>query len=88
MSDNELEDILSCDDDVLNDVYQYWEPSLRRLPPMLLVRLKADLKQYLGKLCGYDMNKSECLLLSTIFLLMLANGSYKFLLVVVNLAQS
>ena len=45
----ELEDILSCDDEVLNDVYQYWMPPLRRLPPLLIVRIKADLQQYLGE---------------------------------------
>ena len=41
---------MSCDDEVLNDVYMYWEPPVRRLPPLLFVRLKADLSQYLGKL--------------------------------------
>ncbi len=49
MSENELEDILSCDDVVLNDVYQYWVPPIRRLPPLLLVRIKTDLRQYLGE---------------------------------------
>lgn len=50
LSEAELEDILSCDDDVLNDVYMYWTPPIRRLPPLLLVRLKASLedKHYLG----------------------------------------
>ncbi|XP_052105636.1 NACHT domain- and WD repeat-containing protein 1-like isoform X2 [Mytilus californianus] len=47
LSETELEDILSCDDDVLNDLYQYWTPPIRRLPPLLLVRLKTDLQQYL-----------------------------------------
>ena len=50
LSEIELEDILSCDDDVLNDVYQYWTPPVRRLPPLLFVRLKADVNQYLGKM--------------------------------------
>lgn len=50
LTETELEDILSCDDDVLNDVYTYWTPPVRRLPPLLLVRLKADLGQYLGNL--------------------------------------
>lgn len=50
LSEAELEDILSCDDDVLNNVYMYWTPPIRRLPPLLLVRLKASLenKHYLG----------------------------------------
>jgi hypothetical protein len=48
LSESELEDILSCDDDVLNDVYQYWNPPLRRLPPLMMARLRTDLQQYLG----------------------------------------
>ncbi|KAK3095848.1 hypothetical protein FSP39_019955 [Pinctada imbricata] len=47
MSEAELEDVLSCDDEVLNNVYQYWTPPVRRLPPLLLVRLRASLQQYL-----------------------------------------
>ncbi|XP_046556841.1 NACHT and WD repeat domain-containing protein 2-like [Haliotis rubra] len=47
LSETELEDILSCDDDVLNDVYMYWTPPIRRLPPLLLVRVKAELGPYL-----------------------------------------
>lgn len=50
LSEAELEDLLSLDDDVLNDVYQFWTPPIRRLPPLLLVRVKNDLKQYLGNL--------------------------------------
>ncbi|XP_071110787.1 NACHT and WD repeat domain-containing protein 2-like [Haliotis cracherodii] len=47
LSETELEDILSCDDDVLSDVYMYWTPPIRRLPPLLLVRVKAELGPYL-----------------------------------------
>ena len=49
LSEFELEDILSCDDDVLDDVYQFWTPPTRRLPPLLIVRLRYDLNRYLGK---------------------------------------
>eukprot|EP00300_Choanocystis_sp_HF-7_P042216 c8984_g1_i1.p1 GENE.c8984_g1_i1~~c8984_g1_i1.p1 ORF type:complete len:971 (+),score=233.04 c8984_g1_i1:88-2913(+) len=38
-----MEDLLSLDDDVLNDVYQYWEPPVRRLPPTLWLRILHDL---------------------------------------------
>lgn len=48
LTETELEDILACDDDVLNDVYVYWTPPIRRLPPLLLVRLRHDLQQYFG----------------------------------------
>ncbi|XP_060067084.1 NACHT and WD repeat domain-containing protein 2-like [Ylistrum balloti] len=47
LSESELEDILSCDDVVLNDVYMYWTPPIRRLPPLLLVRLRTDLQEYI-----------------------------------------
>ncbi|XP_069135457.1 NACHT and WD repeat domain-containing protein 2-like [Argopecten irradians] len=47
LSESELEDVLSCDEDVLNDVYQFWVPPVRRLPPLLLVRLKAEIQQYI-----------------------------------------
>ena len=48
MTEAELEDILSCDDEVLGDVYRFWTPPIRRLPPLLLVRMKRDLGQYVG----------------------------------------
>lgn len=47
LSDAEMEDVLSLDDDVLNDVYQYWTPPLRRIPPLLWVRIKSDLSSYI-----------------------------------------
>ncbi|XP_060587443.1 NACHT domain- and WD repeat-containing protein 1-like isoform X3 [Ruditapes philippinarum] len=47
LTETELEDVLSCDDDVLNDVYMYWTPPIRRLPPLLLIRIRSDLAQYL-----------------------------------------
>ena len=46
LSDAEIDDILSIDDDVLNDVYQYWTPPVRRIPPLLWVRGKSDLGSY------------------------------------------
>ncbi|XP_077862125.1 NACHT domain- and WD repeat-containing protein 1-like [Saccoglossus kowalevskii] len=47
LSANELLDILSCDDVVLDDVFQYQSPPVRRLPPLLWLRLKSDLGNYL-----------------------------------------
>ena len=47
LTTNELEDILSCDEAVLHDVFQYWTPPIRRLPPLLWVRIRADLASYL-----------------------------------------
>ena len=47
LTTNELEDILSCDEALLHDVFQYWTPPIRRLPPLLWVRIRADLASYL-----------------------------------------
>ena len=46
-SDLEMEDLLSLDDEVLNDVYQYWTPPSRRLPPLLWIRIKTELGSFI-----------------------------------------
>lgn len=46
ISDNEIEDILSIDDDVLYSVFQYHIPPVRRLPSILWIRIKNDLREY------------------------------------------
>lgn len=47
LSEGELEDLLSLDDVVLNDVFQHWLPPLRRIPPLLLPRLQDELSSYI-----------------------------------------
>ena len=47
LAETELEDLLSLDDEVLNDVYQYWTPPVRRLPPLLWIRIRSDIEDYL-----------------------------------------
>jgi WD40 repeat protein len=47
LSESELEDLLSLDDIVLNDVYQYHLPPMRRIPPLLWTRIRNDLPNYL-----------------------------------------
>lgn len=47
LTEPELEDILSLDDEVLDDVYQYWTPPFRRLPPLLWIRVRSDIGDYL-----------------------------------------
>ena len=47
LTETELEDVLSLDDVVLNDVYQYWTPPIRRLPPLLWIRIRSDIGDYL-----------------------------------------
>lgn len=47
--ENELEDILSLDDVVLDDVFQYHLPPVRRIPPLLWTRIRSDLPDYLSE---------------------------------------
>lgn len=47
LSDVELEDVLSLDDLVLNDVFEHWLPPVRRIPPLLIPRLHDALSSYL-----------------------------------------
>ncbi|XP_014665918.1 PREDICTED: uncharacterized protein LOC106807919 [Priapulus caudatus] len=48
LSEAELEDLLSLDDEVLNDVYQYHLPPMRRIPPSLWTRIHNDMADYLS----------------------------------------
>ncbi|CAH1801226.1 unnamed protein product [Owenia fusiformis] len=47
VSENELVDILSIDDVVLDEIYKIWHPTVRRFPPALLSRLRHDISPYL-----------------------------------------
>ncbi|CAD5116466.1 DgyrCDS5351 [Dimorphilus gyrociliatus] len=50
LADAELEDILSCDDDVLQDLYIHHlppDPKVVRLPPLLWKRIRHSLGEYL-----------------------------------------
>lgn len=47
VTEPELEDLLSLDDTVLNDVYQFWTPPIRRMLPALWFRIHADIGDYL-----------------------------------------
>jgi hypothetical protein len=47
ISERELEDILSIDDDVLTSVFEFHHPSVRRFPIALWVRIKYELKDYI-----------------------------------------
>lgn len=49
LSEAELEDLLSLDEKVLNDVYQYHLPPVRRIPPLLWTRIRSDLPSYLSE---------------------------------------
>ncbi|CAF4090255.1 unnamed protein product [Adineta steineri] len=47
ISENELEDVLSLDDDVLRSVFQHYIPPVRRLPGILWTRIRNDLDEYI-----------------------------------------
>ena len=47
LTEPELEDLLSLDDIVLNDVYQFWTPPIMRMLPSLWFRIHADIGDYL-----------------------------------------
>ena len=47
LSETELEDILSTDDTLLNDVFHFHIPPIIRIPPLLFVRLRHDIASYL-----------------------------------------
>lgn len=47
ISQNELEDLLSLDDDVLKSVFQHYIPPVRRLPGILWTRIRNDLDEYI-----------------------------------------
>ncbi|XP_041358187.1 NACHT and WD repeat domain-containing protein 2-like [Gigantopelta aegis] len=47
LSDCEMEDVLSLDEDLLDDVYASYHPEMRRIPPSAWLRLKEDLADFL-----------------------------------------
>ena len=47
VSETELNHLCSCEDDVLADVYEWWLPPVRILPPLLITRVLTDLEKYL-----------------------------------------
>lgn len=47
ISESELEDILSIDDDVLNEIFDKYEPPIRRFPNSIWLRIKNEINDYL-----------------------------------------
>lgn len=47
ITSNEMEDVLSLDEVVMNDVTAHYQPPIRRIPTILWARLKDDLGDYL-----------------------------------------
>lgn len=46
LAETELEHLLSLDDRLLDDVFGLWQPPVRRIPPLLWTRVRAELGQY------------------------------------------
>jgi hypothetical protein len=44
LSKAEISDILSCDEDVMSEVFKFGDPAIRRVPPLLLTRLFEELE--------------------------------------------
>ena len=49
VSENEAEDIISTMDEVLSDIFEWWTPPVRRIPPMLVHRILVDLGKFMVK---------------------------------------
>lgn len=47
LSEVELEDVLSLDDAVLDEIFIFWVPPVRRIPPLLWTRIRDDICCYL-----------------------------------------
>eukprot|EP00026_Physarum_polycephalum_P001823 Phypoly_transcript_01826.p1 GENE.Phypoly_transcript_01826~~Phypoly_transcript_01826.p1 ORF type:complete len:1036 (+),score=180.61 Phypoly_transcript_01826:273-3110(+) len=47
LSSAEMEDVLSCDETVLSDIFEWWTPPVRRLPPLLWKRVREDLGRFI-----------------------------------------
>lgn len=55
--ENELEDVLFCDDEVLDDVYRYYNllvDGIVRIFFVLVVRIRFDIKDYIVERIFYD----------------------------------
>ena len=56
LTEAEIEDVLSCDDEVLNDVYQYWDPPVKgvvRIPSSVWKRLRYDINEFTAERQSY-----------------------------------
>jgi len=56
MNSDDILNILSCDEELLKDVLVWHEPPKRRLPPLLLARLKHDLGPFLVERGAYGVS--------------------------------
>ena len=56
LTEFEIEDVLSCDDKVLDEVYKFHDPPIQgivRIPPVLWTRIRFDIQEYLVERVSY-----------------------------------
>eukprot|EP01041_Mallomonas_annulata_P001634 gene1634-3168_t len=54
---DELLHLLSLNDEVLDEVFQWWTPPIRRLPPLLLTRILSELDPFLVRRVSYGVEE-------------------------------
>ena len=55
LSEVELEHLMSLDDKLLNQVYKFWRPPVRRIPPLLWTRVRAEVSSYIVERSADDI---------------------------------
>lgn len=55
LSEVEMEHVLSLDDILLNDIYQFWKPPVRRIPPLLWTRVRNEISNYVVERSADDL---------------------------------
>ena len=55
LSEVELEHLMSLDDVLLGKVYKFWRPPVRRIPPLLWTRVRAELSSYIVERSADDI---------------------------------
>ena len=53
LSEEELSDLLSTDDDVMDSVFQFHKPPIRRLPQIVFARLRSAIGEYIVERGAY-----------------------------------
>ena len=46
LSEVELEHVMSLDDTLLNKIFKFWRPPVRRVPPLLWTRVRSEIHSY------------------------------------------
>ena len=55
LSEMELEHVLSLDDQLLGEIYKFWRPPIRRIPPLLWTRVRNEINYYIVERSADDI---------------------------------